>query len=377
MVAPDLMQDAPERRMTGDAAYLSIRDVSKNFGTTRALAGVSLSLDKGAFVALLGPSGCGKSTLLRIIAGLMSPDGGEILLDGSRLDNVAAHRRDIGLVFQSYALFPHLSVADNVRFGLDMRHIGRDEAGDRVEKALALVKLAGYGRRMPAELSGGQQQRVALARAIVIGPRLLLLDEPLSNLDAVLRKSVRVEIRELHQRTGLTTVMVTHDQEEAMSIADRVAVMSEGRIVQYDTPEAIYERPATTFVAGFVGNPPPAMLPLARDGDVWRLGANPWTPPPEALAALARHARATIGLRADRLALAEPDAPGTLLGTVRSLEYLGGGWLAHVDVRGETDPFTIAVRTTTMPVIGSAVGIAGPMAALILFDEAGERIATS
>ena len=320
-----------------DAPYLAVSDVRKSYKATVALHGVSLTVERGAFTVLLGESGCGKSTLLKIIAGLLTADSGAIGLDGVAIDGLPAHRRDIGLVFQNYALFPHMSVAENVRFGLDMRGIGGDEAATRIREALALVKLDGFETRKPAELSGGQQQRVALARAIVIRPRLLLLDEPLSNLDAVLRSSVRVEIRELHQRTGLTTIMVTHDQAEAMTLADRIAVMKDGRILQHDTPERIYEDPAQAFVASFVGSPPAALVRVRRGEDgVLDLGGSPWRPPEAVAAALPRDAAAfTLALRPERLSIVSPDMPGAIRGRIRSVEYLGAERLVYVDIGSE------------------------------------------
>jgi ABC-type Fe3+/spermidine/putrescine transport system ATPase subunit len=340
-----------------DAPYLAISDVRKSYKATVALHGVSLTVERGAFTVLLGESGCGKSTLLKIIAGLLTADSGAIGLDGVAIDGQPAHRRDIGLVFQNYALFPHMSVAENVRFGLDMRGIGGDEAATRIREALALVKLDGFEARKPAELSGGQQQRVALARAIVIRPRLLLLDEPLSNLDAVLRSSVRVEIRELHQRTGLTTIMVTHDQAEAMTLADRIAVMKDGRILQHDTPERIYEDPAQAFVASFVGSPPAALVRVRRQEDgVFDLGGSPWWPLDAVAAALPREAPGfTLGLRPERLGIVSPDMPGAIRGRIRSVEYLGAERLIYVDIGSER-----AIVRSAGPVSdeGGEVGIA-------------------
>lgn len=218
-----------------------------------AVDGVSLTLPRGALLALLGPSGCGKTTTLRIIAGLEVPDVGRVLVAGRDVTNLPAHRRNMGVVFQSYALFPHLSVAANVAFGLEMRGVPRAERQARVAEALALVGLSDFAGRKPRQLSGGQQQRVALARALAPRPDLLLLDEPLSALDAKLREGVRDEIRALQQRLGATAVFVTHDQTEALAMADLVAVMNQGRVEQLGTPEEVFERPATRFVATFVG----------------------------------------------------------------------------------------------------------------------------
>jgi ABC-type Fe3+/spermidine/putrescine transport system ATPase subunit len=351
-----------------EAPHLRIEQVSKRFGETEVLTDISLAIPKGAFVALLGPSGCGKSTLLKIIAGLEAPSGGSLSLGGQSLNGMPAYKRDIGVVFQSYALFPHMSVNDNVRFGLDMRGLAKAEAAARVAEALELVKLGGYGERMPSELSGGQQQRVALARSLAIRPRLLLLDEPLSNLDAVLRKSVRVDIRELHERVGATTVMVTHDQEEAMSMADTVAVMAQGRILQLGTPEEIYEKPATQFVGGFVGNPPASLLKiLKRFQGGWWFGETLWNPE-EPLAnrmdAINR-VDMVIGLRPERMKIVEAEAPGAIPADVRSSEYLGGGRLVHLDVGGQK----IAVESAgPAPATGTRVGLLPEPDAVMLFD---------
>ncbi|MBL8698858.1 MAG: ABC transporter ATP-binding protein [Alphaproteobacteria bacterium] len=232
-------------------ASLQLAELTKRYGASTAVDGLTLAVDEGAFVALVGPSGCGKTTTLRMIAGLIEPDGGRILIGGGEVTREPVHRRNIGLVFQSYALFPHMSVFENVAFGLRRR--GLDDVDRRVGAALERVRLGGFAARRPRELSGGQQQRVALARAIVIEPRLLLLDEPLSNLDAALREDMRAELRRLQQDLGITTLLVTHDQAEALTMADRIAVLNRGRLEQYDTPETIYRRPANAFVAQFVG----------------------------------------------------------------------------------------------------------------------------
>jgi iron(III) transport system ATP-binding protein len=234
-------------------ASLEIATLAKRFGTQVALDGVALTVGGGEFFALLGPSGCGKTTLLRCVAGFARPDGGHIICDGRRLDTLPAHARDIGMVFQNYAVFPHLSVFDNIAYGLEARRVPRPELRRRVEEALALVRLTALGRRMPGQLSGGEQQRVALARALVVRPRLLLMDEPLSNLDARLRVTMRGEIRRIQRELGITTLYVTHDQEEALAVADRLAVMQSGRIEQIGTPWELYTRPRTPFVARFVG----------------------------------------------------------------------------------------------------------------------------
>ena len=235
------------------ASELVLADLHKVYGSSVAVAHLSLTIKAGELVALLGPSGCGKTTTLRMIAGLVSPTGGEISIDGKPVTQVPVHRRNIGMVFQNYALFPHLTVGENVAFGLEMRNIRRSDMRRRVEEALALVQLSELGTRMPAQLSGGQQQRVALARALVIEPSVLLLDEPLGALDKSLREDMQAELRALQKRLMVTTVMVTHDQDEAMTLADRVAIMRDGRLEQVGSPVEIYQSPRSRFVAGFVG----------------------------------------------------------------------------------------------------------------------------
>ena len=239
--------------VSGAAPALSVRRLRKAFGAVVAVDEVSLDAAPGEFLSLLGPSGCGKTTLLRIIAGLVEPDGGEVVLAGEDITRVAVHRRNLGLVFQSYALFPHMTVFENVAFGLRRRSVPPAELAPRVERMLELVRLGPLGTRQPRELSGGQQQRVALARALVTEPRVLLLDEPLSNLDALLRDEMRVELKRLQERLGTTMIFVTHDQAEALILSDRVVVMEAGRVEQIGRPEEVYRRPATAFVARFLG----------------------------------------------------------------------------------------------------------------------------
>jgi spermidine/putrescine ABC transporter ATP-binding subunit len=236
--------------MTG---HVELSHLSKHYGRTVAVEDVSLDVAPGELVALLGPSGCGKTTTLRMIAGFVRPTGGAIRIGGRDMTALPPHRRNTGMVFQSYALFPHLSVAENIAFGLKRRGAPREEIRRRVNEIVAVLRLEGLEQRLPRQLSGGQQQRVAVGRALVINPAVLLLDEPFSNLDAQLRESTRVEMRRLQQRLGITTVFVTHDQAEALSIADRIAVMNAGRIEQVGNPMAVYRQPASRFVANFIG----------------------------------------------------------------------------------------------------------------------------
>jgi putative spermidine/putrescine transport system ATP-binding protein len=255
-------QDGP-MNLSSPTAHIRIDQLTFDYGGERpAVDSLSFDIAKGEFIGLLGPSGCGKSTTLRMFAGLLAPTSGQIIIGGQDIVSRPPWERNLGLVFQSYALFPHMTVAQNVAFGLRLRKTGKDETASRVADALRAVRLEGVGNRRPAELSGGQQQRVAIARAIVIEPEILLLDEPLSNLDARLRDEMRFEIRDIQTRTGITTLFVTHDQQEALTMCDRIAVMNGGKLEQIGTPVEVYDQAATPFVANFIGraNSVPATL---------------------------------------------------------------------------------------------------------------------
>ncbi|MQA06075.1 MAG: ATP-binding cassette domain-containing protein [Streptosporangiales bacterium] len=327
--------DAEAERPPASGAQLSLHDLVKTYPgqTEPAVDHVNLSIEPGKLLALLGPSGCGKTTTLRMVAGLIDPTAGRIEVGGVDLTHTPAHRRGMGMVFQSYALFPHLDVARNVAFGLEMRKVGREERQRKVEAALEQVQLRHLARRKITALSGGQQQRVALARALVVEPTVLLLDEPLSNLDAKLREQMRAEIRDIQQRTGITTVFVTHDQDEALSIADVVAVISQGRVEQVGTPEEIYERPASKFVADFIGraNLLPGHVVDCQSGratvDVDGLGSQPVTAPHPA------EGEVTVLVRPHRVTVAEEEAGG-LQGTVVARSYTGDMVSTTVDVDG-------------------------------------------
>ena len=253
-------------------AAVRLDGVTKRFGSVTAVADTWLKVQRGEFLTLLGPSGCGKTTLLNLIAGFIEPDSGELFIDEQRVTDTPPHQRSIGMVFQNYALFPHMNVADNVAFGLKMRKAPRDDIKKRVAAALDIVRLGGLGDRRPRQLSGGQQQRVALARALVISPQVLLLDEPLSALDKNLRAEMQVELKQIQRRVGITTVFVTHDQGEALSLSDRIAVMSNGVIQQISEPGDVYRRPANSFVASFIGdiNRIPGRV-IAREGSRARI----------------------------------------------------------------------------------------------------------
>ncbi|MDP3862351.1 MAG: ABC transporter ATP-binding protein [Phaeovulum sp.] len=303
---------------------LTIEDLSAHYGKVQVLEDFSLQIAAGELVSLLGASGCGKTTTLRLIAGFLEPTSGRIRLGDQDLTRLPAHRRNIGLVFQNYALFPHLTVAENVGFGLKQRGIGGAVRAARVAAMLERVELTDLASRLPGALSGGQRQRVALARALVIEPPLLMFDEPLSNLDAKLRVGMRAEIRQMQRANGTTSVFVTHDQEEAFSISDRVAIMQAGRIMQFDTPETLYQRPANAFVARFVGfeNLIP-MRVVAREGESVEAEAEGG-----ARLALSQAEYGTIpdafvlGARAEGLLVVPPDAPG-LPATLGLRSYLG------------------------------------------------------
>ncbi len=238
----------------GNDTIVELRELRKAFGSVHAVDGINIAVKAGQFISFVGPSGCGKTTLLRLLAGFCHPDGGEIIMEGRCINDKPPYEREMGLVFQSYALFPHLTVFDNVAYGLKVRHRPGAEIAARVEETLRLVDLAGLGRRRPDQLSGGQQQRVALARCVILCPKVLLLDEPLSNLDANLRLLMRGEIHNIQRRLNLTAIYVTHDQEEAMSMSDLIVVMRAGRLEQVGSPQEVYQRPATPFVARFFGH---------------------------------------------------------------------------------------------------------------------------
>jgi spermidine/putrescine ABC transporter ATP-binding subunit len=338
--------------------------VSKRFGAVTALQHVSLSVRRGELMTLLGPSGCGKTTLLNLVAGFFSPDGGEILIGGERVNDVPTYQREIGMMFQNYALFPHMTVAANVGYGLKMRRLRKAEVERRVNDALALVRLTGYADRKPRELSGGQQQRVALARALVINPKVLLLDEPFSALDKNLRASMQVELREIQRKLKVTTIFVTHDQSEALSLSDRMAVMSEGHIRQLGTPQEIYRNPCERFVASFVGDANVLRGRLDRIDEshaVVALGAARIKVPSGPLRSLAVSAPVDLFVRPEQLQVTDTGEPCATDGTIAAQVYQGG----HVDlyvecadsVRGRLLIRLPGPEAMTSRPIGARVGI--------------------
>ncbi|RVT70608.1 ABC transporter ATP-binding protein [Agrobacterium sp. CNPSo 2736] len=303
---------------------LEISNISKDYGASRALHPVSITVERGEFVTILGPSGCGKSTLLRILTGISQPSGGEIRLGGKRIDQAPPEARDIAMVFQSYALFPHMSVAKNLGFGLKMKKVAKDERVRRIAHALDICNLTGLVDRMPRQLSGGQQQRVALARAIVMQPSLLLFDEPLSNLDAKLRDTLRHELTELHRRIGATSLYVTHDQAEAMAMSDRIVVMNAGRVVEIGTPLELYRAPKHAFTAGFLGQT--NLLPVSAEGQQAQL---PWGQSVTLDQVAAGNVQ--ISVRPENIHI-RADQAGE--GTVSAVSFMGANALYMVEIGG-------------------------------------------
>jgi putative spermidine/putrescine transport system ATP-binding protein len=302
--------------------FLELDSVSKRFGDHVAVENLRLSVAKGEFISLLGPSGCGKTTTLQMIAGFVDLTTGAIRLNGRDLASVKPAKRGLGIVFQSYALFPHMTAAENVAFGLEMRGVARAEREARVRDVLAMVGLAGYEGRHPRRMSGGQQQRVALARALVIKPDVLLLDEPLSNLDAKLREGMQIELREIQRNLGTTTVLVTHDQTEAMALSDRIVVMNAGRVEQIGTPQETYERPASAFVSQFLGKTNEFRGEVDRASGAQRLvaGSCTWAAPAGASGPV------TISVRPEKVGFAGAGAPG-LEARVTTRIFQGNHWL--------------------------------------------------
>ncbi|WP_304308584.1 ABC transporter ATP-binding protein [Pseudacidovorax intermedius] len=375
------MASAPRPTPAGTADYvggasIEITRLAKRFGAVRAVDDVSLHVRPGEFLALLGPSGSGKTSILMSIAGFELPDAGQIAIDGRDVTYLPANHRNLGMVFQKYTLFPHLTVLDNVAFGLKMRGVGKAERHRLAEQALATVRLAGLGDRMPAQLSGGQQQRVALARAIVYRPKVLLMDEPLSALDKNLREEMQLEIKRLQSQLGITVVFVTHDQGEALTMADRVAILHQGRIQQLDEPKALYERPRNRFVAGFIGETnfiPVGVGPLRGEAATVQLpgGAHPCEVDAQALVGLgAAGGQGVAALRPEQIALVNPEDPAALRARVAGVIYSGSTVLciANLDDGTElrarlSDPSRVSVQA------GDQVGLRWAPEALRVYGD--------
>ncbi len=360
------------------SAALALRGLTRRYGTHLAVDRISLDVAPGELLVLLGPSGCGKTTTLRMVAGFVEPSAGSIALDGEDVTRLPPYRREMGIVFQSYALFPHLSVARNVAFGLEMRNAPKAERAARVAEMLRLVKLEPFADRLPRQLSGGQQQRVAIARALAIHPRLLLLDEPLSNLDAALRQDVAREMRLLQRDSAITTVMVTHDQDEAMAMADRLVVMRDGRVEQVGRQEDLYERPASPFVAGFIGHSNLVAgtlrdgARLGIDGGEVRLAARYGVAGP-----------ATLAVRPERIELAAPGGHRheRAVGRVELATYLGAV-MEHVVHLGDALRVVVSGASSGVAAVprlqvGEAVALCWPPESERLFDGAGKPVAAT
>lgn len=353
---------------------VEFRNIDIAYGKFVAVRDFSLSIAKGSFVTLLGPSGCGKTTILRSIAGLVDISAGQIMIGGRRVDDVPIYKRNIGLVFQSYALFPHKSVFDNVAFGLKYRNVPKPEIRRKVGKALDMVRLPGSEKKLPSQLSGGQQQRIALARAIVFEPQVLLLDEPLSALDANMREEMRVEIKKIQKETGITAIFVTHDQEEALSMSDRIVVMNAGSAEQIGAPEEVYERPATAFVADFLGkaNMLPGTVSRSDGPTTVKLASgqtvNVLSPLP-----LAQDSAVTVVVRPQKLSIGGASA-NRLPGRIVSASYLGGSAIYEVDIGGKTNIRANASIDGRVLSEGEAVELGFDPDGCVLLDEAGRRI---
>jgi len=371
LATPDLAtSDLPAARTARRGAAAVLLDgVLKRFGTVTALEETRLRVEQGEFLTLLGPSGCGKTTLLNLMAGFLEADAGEILIGGEQVTATPPYERQIGIVFQNYALFPHMSVARNVGYGLRMRGVPKREIAARVEETLALVKLQGFADRSPRQLSGGQQQRVALARALVIRPRVLLLDEPFSALDKNLRGAMQVELKEIQRRLGVTTVFVTHDQGEALSLSDRIVVMSAGRIRQVGTPDEVYRHPQDRFVAGDVNTLPARLETLSGVRATVALGDLRREVEAAALRDRPPGSPVDVFVRPDHLGVRPAGEGGTLPARVAALVYQGSHIDLHADLAtGER----VVVRVPGQGALathapGTAIGLAVPQGGLVAF----------
>ena len=331
---------------------ISIRNVSKRFGRVQAVNDVSLDIREGEFFALLGASGSGKTTLLRMIAGFEPVSAGHIVIDGQRMEEVPPHLRPINMVFQNYAIFPHLNVRDNIAYGLRKRGTPRAEQARMVDEMLEMIALPGYGDRRSNQLSGGQLQRVALARALILTPKVLLLDEPLGALDKQLREQMQLELRSLQQRLGITFVLVTHDQEEALTLSDRVAVMADGAVIQVDSPSGLYDRPKNRHIAAFVGTMNFFDATIRGDGghrvaDIAGLGRHPLNGAANGCEATPRNDGDTvlIAIRPEGLSVAQTQPQGpvpAVAGRLQARQYLGGRQILHVAIEGRAAPVAVA-----------------------------------
>ncbi|CAK9885721.1 MAG: sn-glycerol-3-phosphate import ATP-binding protein UgpC [Candidatus Erwinia impunctatus] len=345
-------------------SYLTLQHISRRWGEKIALNNISFSVPEGQFVALLGPSGCGKTTLLRTISGLETADTGTIHIRQEEVTDLPPSQRHLSMVFQSYVLFPHLNVRENLLFGLRARGEDKKHYAQRLSEVAALMELETLMDRLPGQLSGGQQQRVALGRAVIAQHRLCLMDEPLSNLDAKLRQSMRREIRALQKKLGLTMVYVTHDQTEAMSMADSIILLNDGEIEQHDTPENLYSDPATIFAAQFIGAPPMNMIPLTRKGHSLHIASTP-----SVILIDAGTQPLILGLRAESITLTSP-VEGRLTGKIQSVEYMGADTLVSCHISGVPDAIIVKVPGMQRYAENTLVGLNWSASAQYIFDAA-------
>jgi len=340
-------------------SFLQLKNIVKEFGPVRTIKGVDLAIEKGEFIVFVGPSGCGKSTLLRLIAGLETITSGSLHLDGREITNIPSSKRDLAMVFQSYALYPHMTVFDNMSFALKLAKVDPAVRKEKVERAAKILNLTQYLERTPKQLSGGQRQRVAIGRAIVRAPKVFLFDEPLSNLDAALRGQTRVEIANLHRSLGATTIYVTHDQIEAMTLADRVVVLRDGMIEQVGSPLDLYDRPANQFVAQFIGTPQMNVVAAAALPALTRI-AGPRLP-----------ADGSVGVRPEYVKVV--DNGNGIPGTVELVEALGSDTLIHVKVASDVHLIARQSERTSLK-LGDAVGVEIDQSALLYFDQQGRAL---
>ncbi len=349
-------------------ASVTLKQIGKSYGTVTAVEQFDLEIADGEFLVLLGPSGCGKSTTLRMIAGLESITRGDLLIGGARVNDTDPKDRKVAMVFQNYALYPHKTVFDNMAMALKLQKMPKAEIADRVNRVAEMLGLTPYLQRKPAALSGGQRQRVAIGRAIVRTPEVFLFDEPLSNLDAQLRVKMRMELKELHERLGVTSVYVTHDQVEAMTLADRIVILDRGKIAQIGTPRDVYDHPANEFVAGFIGSPSINFMSATRVGDHWQITGSDLVLPdynPGATTASAL----TLGIRPEHIEVLAPtaaDAPWSFEAKVKLAELLGADALLNLSVMGQ--PMLARVGGTDFPVAGQTVRVRFDPARILAFD---------
>ncbi|MEL4069854.1 sn-glycerol-3-phosphate ABC transporter ATP-binding protein UgpC [Ochrobactrum sp. GPK 3] len=358
-------------------APISIRGVKKSYGKNAVVHGVDLEIKSGEFIVILGPSGCGKSTLLRMVAGLEEITGGEIAIDGTVVNQMEPRARGCAMVFQNYALYPHMTVAQNIGYALKVSGVSKAERNQRIADVAKTLGLEAFLDRRPAALSGGQRQRVAMGRAMIREPKVFLFDEPLSNLDAKLRIAMRSEIRRLHRKLGATSIFVTHDQHEAMTLADRIIVMNAGKVEQVGTPAEVYHRPASRFVANFVGTPSMNLLEgkVGDNGILVLDGGQSVAVPPAKVNMLAGQ-RVVLGIRAESTRLVSAEKPGALIATTDFVEELGASRVVHADLDGTL--FAIALTEAADHKTGERVGIEIDPQAIHLYSvETGALIDTA